>query len=92
MNKMKYIIVDNGMYETPVIFGEEMDHAQMASDLIPMASDAFEFKKKVVSAGFVCFSTDGLYCYGQSVSLKLESRPKEDAAIINRMIGATDDC
>ncbi len=85
MNKMKYIIVDNGMHETPVIFGEEMDHTQMASD-------AFGFKKNVVSAGFVCFSTDGLYCYGQSVSLKIESRPEKDAAIINRMIGATDDC
>jgi len=84
MNKMKYIIVDNGMYETPVIFGDEIDHGQMAID-------TFGFGKNVVAAGFVCFSTDGLYCYGQSVSLKLNSRPEKDAAIINRMIGATDD-
>ena len=81
---MKYIIIDNGMYETPVIFDEATDHSMMASD-------SFGFKKNVISAGFVNFSTDGLYCHGRSVSLKLESRPEEDARIINKMIGATDD-
>jgi len=84
MNKMKYIIVDNGMYETPVIFNEATDHSQMAAD-------TFGFKKNVISAGFVSFSKDGLYCHGRSVSLDLDSRPEEDARIINRMIGATDD-
>lgn len=84
MNKMKYIIIDNGGYDTPVIFDEATDHSMMASD-------SFGFKKNVVAAGFVRFSSDGLYCYGRSISLKIESRPDEDARLINKMIGAIND-
>lgn len=84
MNEMKYIIVDDGMMEKPVIFDDATDHSQMASDL-------FGFKKDVVSAGFVSFSKDGLQCYGRSVSLNIKSRPEEDSKLINRMLGVPND-
>lgn len=37
----------------------------------------------VVSAGFCKFYDEGAKCWGESISLNKQSRPKEDAQIIN---------
>ena len=83
---MKYIIVQSGGCETPILFTELMDHCQVAGGL------------KVVSAGFVSIGTkrvdtgiggyEELECtaYGKSVSLNLSSRPDEDTRLITRAI------
>jgi len=82
---MKYIIIDNGMFETPIIFDEATDHSEMVSG-------AMGFKQNVVSAGFVQltgFVKNGpatVNCYGRSTSLKIGSR-LEDTKLINRMLG-----
>ena len=81
MNKMKYIIVDNGMYDTPIIFNEATNHSVMAA-AVP---------GKVVSAGFVVFRPTGLECYGRSVSLNINSAGEVDSKLINKMLGVGDE-
>lgn len=76
MKKMKYIIVDNGQWDAPVIFDEFTQHYAMAANI----------PGKVIAAGFVRFTPNGLECYGNSVSLKISSR-EEDSALINKMLG-----
>lgn len=74
--KMKYIIVDNGQWEAPVIFDDFTSHYNMAENI----------PGKILAAGFVVFRSSGLECYGDSISLKIASRP-EDSKIINKMLG-----
>lgn len=81
MKQMKYIVVDNGMYDTPIIFDEATEHSAMLSNVAGT----------LVSAGFVSFSKEGLQCFGKSVSLDIKARPKEDSALINRLIGAVEE-
>ncbi len=81
MNKMKYIIVDNGMYAAPIIFDGATDHSAMAAAV----------HGKVVSAGFIRFTPKGLECYGDSFSLGIASRPEEDTEMINNLLGVQDD-
>lgn len=87
MKKMKYIIIDNGMYETPVIFDEATDHKQMAINV--GGSNV-----NVIAAGFIQCIFDGrdvgFSCYGRSVSLGVNSRPDLDSALIHRMMGDDD--
>jgi hypothetical protein len=43
---------------------------------------------KAVSAGFCHINEEGSYtCYGDSVSLRLESRP-EDSRLLSKLLGA----
>lgn len=78
---MKYIVVDNGQWDAPVIFDEGVQHFNMAQNI----------PGTLLSAGFVVFTPDGLECYGESVSLGVKARPEEDTKLINRMIGAPND-
>lgn len=81
MNKMKYIVVDNGSWIDPYIFSEAVQHFEMASNI----------HGDVISAGFVYWTPNGLECYGESISLDVKSRPEEDSKMINKMLGASDD-
>ena len=81
MGQMKYIIVDNGQWDAPVIFDESTQHFTMAANT----------PGTVIAAGFVRFTTDGLECYGQSISLGIASRGEEDSKMINKMLGVSDD-
>ena len=76
--KMKYLILDDG-YETPILFPEYKKHDDMSRKL-----------GKAISAGFVSFGPRpegevGATCYGESVSLKIKSRP-EDSGLISRLL------
>ncbi len=77
MRKMKYIVMDNGQWDAPVIFDEAVQHFEMVGYL----------SGTLLSAGFVVFTPTGLECYGESISLGVKARP-EDTELINRMIGA----
>ena len=72
---MKYVIFNQNGLMHPVLFADHTSHTQIALE-----------GSTAVSAGFVRFK--GLLnepeCYGHSTSLKLDSRPKEDAEIIRR--------
>jgi len=85
MKQMKYIIIDNGMYDTPVIFDEATDHSCIANALAGVNAP------NVVSAGFVRFTPDGLVCYGKSTSLGIGSAGDVDSKLINKMLGVHDD-
>ena len=74
---MKYITYESIEFGPVfVIFDKITNHDDMASRL------PYE---KILGAGFVGFGDDGeAYCYGKSVSLKIESRGQEDNEIIKK--------
>jgi hypothetical protein len=77
----KYIIYDDGLTECALLFNNHLNHAQIATNM----------GVNPISAGFVTFEINDLYAkiepnvFGESVSLKLQSRPK-DAEIIKRVL------
>ena len=84
--KSKYVIFDNSLYAVPVIFSEFMNHNEVAA-----AIQIHAYGGKPISAGF-CFIEDGKYkCYGESKSLRIKSRPEEDARILNKYLGVVAD-
>jgi len=77
MNHMKYVVIDNGMYEQIFIFCDAIPHDSMVAKI-------GQSTKNVVSAGFVTYGSDGnLSCYGHSTSLNLKSRLIEDTDLLN---------
>ncbi len=70
---MKYIIIDNGMTEIPIIFSSALQHVVVASCL----------GSQIISAGFIQHRPDGFVCHGKSVSLDVNSRP-EDGEFMDR--------
>ena len=78
MNGMKYIIFDNGLFDEPFIFSAASDHAEIAR--------TFNLKRtNILSAGFVTIDDNGLYAYGCSTGLNINSRV-EDTQIIKKML------
>lgn len=69
---MKYILTNNNCF---AIFSETATHIDMAMGMWG----------KPISAGFCRRHANGIYCYGESISLNLKSRP-EDSEIITKLI------
>jgi len=74
MDRAKYIIVQDGGLELPVIFSPLLKHSEVAG------------QRRIVAAGFCDISNNEVACWGKSVSLDIESRPEEDAKLIRRQI------
>jgi hypothetical protein len=79
MDSLKYIIVQVGGLEIPIIFSSLLEHKKMGMG------------KNVVSAGFcdLIDSTNGLLevtCWGSSTTLNVSSRKENDAEIIEKEI------
>ena len=80
MTKAKYIVIMNHSTESVIIFPEWVYHKTMAGE------------NKVISAGFVQFLVGSekavieVRCFGNSTSLNVESRGKEDEQIIQTQI------
>jgi hypothetical protein len=78
----KYIIWDNGLNDCVMMFSPHLSHDNIA----------FQLGVTPISAGFVRFECSPNYVdviavpYGESVSLKLTSRP-EDSELINSDFG-----
>lgn len=72
---MKYIIIDDGLVDTPILFPQWVKHDKML----------FDRSVKLLSAGFVQIVGSTVEAYGESVSLKVSSR-KEDSEIIQRAL------
>ncbi len=76
--RTKYIVIIDSGLENAIVFPEIIDHAKIAGD------------NKVVSAGFVQFSCNEdrieSSCYGESTTLKIKSRGKEDEILIDKYI------
>jgi hypothetical protein len=77
--KAKYIIIKQGNIEVPFVFSELNQHADVAYALGGVSN--------VVGAGFCAIDQDRYFCYGESISCKVKSRPEEDAKILNRLLG-----
>jgi hypothetical protein len=71
---MKYVvIVDQFGTEQPIVFSEVLNHS------------IFTAGRVVVAAGFCKFQGSRAKVWGESVSLKLKSRP-EDVDLLERML------
>lgn len=71
---MKYIIIDTGTVEIPLIFPEVVEHEQIGR----------KFEGKVISAGYTKFKNGRWTAGGESISLKVKARPEEDEFILNQ--------
>ena len=73
-SKAKYVILKSG---GPIVFSELLAHADVARAL-----------GQAESAGFCVIDSQGQYaCFGDSISLKMKSRPVQDSDILNRYLG-----
>ena len=72
--KLKYVIIDHGYAEIPIIFPEFLTHAEVAT----------WYREKVVAGGFCYFDSEEYSCYGESISLKVQSRGKKDSEILTK--------
>lgn len=79
MRHAKYIVVNMpGQGEVVLIFPASVEHKRVATPYL----------NEVVSAGFVQRHGKKFTCYGESFSLDgLQSRPKEDAMLVELMLG-----
>ncbi len=79
MDRIKYVVIENTFSgEEIFLFSPCINHREFANRI----------GGQVVSAGFVGHSSKtrcGLYPYGESVSLKLSSRPTEDQRLLDSM-------
>jgi hypothetical protein len=86
VDRSKYIIIDDGMSETPFLFPEWCNHADVARALVGGMGG------EVTRAGFVTITPResraglGVWCSGKSTSLKLQVG-KNDHAIIASALG-----
>lgn len=78
---MKYIVIKEQGVELPILFPEVLNHALIAN----WVNKDFP-KPKCISAGFAKANTAGASVWGESVTLKLKSRP-EDADLIEHILG-----
>ena len=77
--RRKYVILKD--YESPILFPEIISHDEITS------------RDSVLSAGFFSVSADSnsicgirVDCYGESISLRVKSRPIEDSAKVKALI------
>jgi len=79
--KSKYIIVDTGISEMPIVFPDLLSHSDVARGVA--------FGGKIHGAGFCHITEKGQYiCYGESASLNVKSRFEIDSKILNKLLGA----
>lgn len=80
---MKYVVIDTGGLEHPIIFDESMNHGSVVKGPVT-----------VISAGFCSFSPAEntgptnlkVNCWGHSLSLGVKSRLEIDEALILRSL------
>ena len=80
---MKYIVLeiriaDQYKREWPIIFPDMMVHKQVA-DII---QDHLAIDSRAIAAGSISFFGEQIHCFGESETLNLESRGKEDEKLI----------
>jgi len=81
---MKYVTFKKVTGRTYIVmFSEAMSHQEVCARLSVGHYDT------AVSAGFVRESADGLYCMGESVSLKMKSREDEDTNLLRASLAAS---
>ena len=79
-SRMKYIVVEGHLCDKIYIFGESDEHWDIANRI----------DGTVLGAGFVGIDSTGLFCWGNSVSLDIKSRPEADTKLLRREFGMDD--
>jgi hypothetical protein len=77
---MKYIMAKTTHLSTPVpiIFPDHIKHTEMFQMISGMVVE-------LISAGFVSITPDEkIQCWGKSIGLRIDSRPVEDSAIVQK--------
>ena len=74
----KYIVVKDTYGENTYIFPAIVNHSAMARNV----------GGEIISAGFINYR---LECYGESVTLKVKAREKEDTELVRRKLFGFDD-
>lgn len=86
----KYIMTEMmGGLETPFIFPNWVEHSAVAQGLVGKtisAGDVQFIGTQQPAEGFIVSNKIEVRCSGRSVGLKLDSRGREDAEIIQRML------
>jgi hypothetical protein len=73
---MKYVVVKTQLgLEIPILFPELINHSTVQK---------FGRDHESVSAGFCLFDGGKWNAYGESMTLRLKSRPNEDSDLINQ--------
>lgn len=72
--KSKYIVGRIGRFEHAIVFDELLTHSDMRPAFV---------HGEIISAGFCHYDSDGVKVYGESVSLRVASRP-EDEKLVGR--------
>lgn len=83
--KMKYVVVERGDIEEIFLFPTHIDHDSFAGVLSYIKTGGRNWKREYadpISAGF----TDGVVCYGRSVTLNLDSRKDVDTELLRNRI------
>ncbi len=83
---MKYIVVEikNGetKREWPIIFPDTLVHRQVADIVQDHLAIDLKQDSKAIAAGSISFFGGKVRCFGESETLNLESRGKEDEKLI----------
>lgn len=72
--KGKYIVFGDAGFPQAVAFSETIVHSDMARAM---------GARNVLGAGFFAVVNDRFECYGESISLRIMSRPDQDSDILN---------
>ena len=83
-NDIKYIVCVNpetGL-EYALLFNDYVMHRVIGDSMRRVGH-------RVLSAGFTYEKDGSYYCHGRSISLQLESRPVQDARLVNLLKGRT---
>lgn len=83
---MKYVMIDFGGTETPIMFPEFLPHTMMAGRNIVSAGEFNIYgTDEPLPNACCCENAIRVSVFGESISLKVKSRP-EDAEIIARTL------
>ncbi len=84
---MKYIVVEvktanRYKREWPIIFPDTMVHRQVADVIQNHLAVDCKLNSRIIAAGFVSFFGGEVHCSGESETLNIESRGREDEKLI----------
>jgi len=75
-------VLKGELLDLPFLFSNTLNHANVADMLLGFGADD-QSGYSLISAGFVRFTDGKVVAHGESVSLRLKSRPEEDSKLIS---------
>ncbi len=82
LDKMKYIVIEKDGNEVPIMFSTFVEHSFIAGCIKERYPGI-----PIIAAGFctVNLAATKMNCYGNSISLDITSRPKQDPTLFNHL-------